>query len=310
MKLVKADVPPANTVKLTISGVSSQVDIAWNTTEVPNIYYMTGDGTGSFSSDTAKWTKIDFSSLPNSTMYLDPPAQPTKLVHMKQFSKTLADGAIPEVYYKGLVAGTNPTDIDPATGKAYLEEAWAVGKYDVPINTGLNLVTVPFYIEDSTVEQAIGHQLPINSVIEHYTGTGYYTADYLFDKGANKWVNKMGILIKPSFGFWIKAPSNNIMTLTGNLLKPSQIPYSNRNIDTGLSLFGLPHPKPFSLGLAGFLPNEGDVVEKFTGSGYVTADYLGGFWVNKSNISLEPGKGYWYKRQGAAGFKWQLNPNQ
>lgn len=313
LKLVKEEIPPANTVKLTISRENKDITITWGTPDLPNIYYLVGDGTGKFTNTITDWQPIDFNTLPanNFEKITDPASgKITGLRHLNQVGKSAADGAIAEVYYKGLAAGTLPTDIDPVTKIAYLAEAWAVGKVDFTVNSGLNLVAVPFFIQDSTIDEAIGPQLPVNSVIEHYTGTGYYTADYLNDNGKNKWVNLKGIVIKPSFGFWIKSPSSCLMTLTGNVLKMSQVPYSNRNIDIGLSLFGLPHPKTFGLGAAGLVPNKGDVIEKYTGTGYDTADYSGAAWINQKNILFEPAKGYWYKRQGATGFKWEINPYQ
>lgn len=310
---------------------SGDIVLSW-TGSTPDIYYMTGDGTGKFSNAyPGGWTKV----VPGSTSGFDP-VSGTKLTHR-------ASAAIaPEIYYKALPAGANPAAVSGTT--TIFAVSPAVGKLDINLSKttdpqtdpGKNYVSVPF-------EQSIDSINNVLDVNQFDAGTKVYSQlqgqHYNFDiaqvgtlSGAKAWVSGFNaaqsvgdtFMIVPEKGYMIEVPSNKTVTVVGGVLRetegrarqmdandytyignfyPVQFPLANTDVNTTLKLTGTAVPK------------DGDSIyyqlKPGTKYNFDIATFKGGKWTSgfdksgntPTTMILGLPYGYMYQRNGAA-FTW------
>ena len=287
----------------------SDITVSWleDLSTSPDIYALFGDGSGSFSTDKSKWTRvnedpnfqIDFSNK--------------KFKHLKQVRAGYF-----EVYYKGLYSGTDTS---------YLASADAVGKVNLtieasPSNVKLNLISLPLIPEDSSISSVFGSQF------EGAEGTGFQDGDYAYylEPGeatpqsfysSSGWSGTL-TNINPDRGYVAIVQKNHpqrIITLVGNVATASREGIAiKRTNSNGLNLLGSAYPNSVSLspdktGLSSTNPQGGtgfqnaDYLYTFGSDSTPQSYYNGTTWSGTlSKLSLT--KGYVYIKQNDGTVYW------
>ena len=154
---------------------------------------------------------------------------------------------------------------------------WALAKdnYNLEINSGVNLVSIPLITNPIDVSSLISQYPQINSVKTYAILSGEI-------------INAVNI--ENQKGYFIYSNSSFALSLSGDT------PLSDQTINfkSGMNLVGFSNLNNMSLTS---LPSE--IIEVSTrnpsNGEYNIATKYGGMWFNPSNIILEPGKGYWIK---------------
>lgn len=278
---------PQNSVKLNIDrDVNKNIKITWDAAtygNLPKIFVNTGTFTNSY--DQNSWKAIaDVSEISITG--------PGELIHVGQVGQGTS-----EVYYKAVTEGV---DLSTATGKTTFASAWAVGKINVDLYGGWNLVSAPFVAD--TLNNVLGTDFKDNEQLWIWSD-----ADNKF-KSTATFSNKSwpaDLNVSPAQGYWLDlsgtpAKEKKTVTLAGTVYTSTTI---NKKIYAGWDLIGNPYPKPNPA--AEFTPAANDQIwvwdnegQKFTG----TKNYDGTNW--GPDALLVPGKGYWYNHIGK-GFEWK-----
>ena len=285
---------PTGTMSLFIERAGNDVEITWEARFVsPQVYMLTGDGAGRFASYEG-WARVynggidpayaaQFSTITNGIRHRDQVGRGT-----------------PEAYYKGLQAGIDPAAINPETGSSNLASAFAVGKFNIPLISGLsNMAAMPFIPSNPDISSVIGAQLPNGTVLSMRDPTGRWDeVSY-----AGGWSSALNI--NPDYGFWINVSSGSpILTLVGNVY-----PGSRRTITLygGLNnLLGSAYPIQVDLNsslLGGTLAAEGGKLSAFADGRWDEPEYRGGAWTSLI-YKLKPGKGFWVNMNAPGTRPW------
>jgi hypothetical protein len=288
---------PEGTVKLNIKRSGGAVEVAWDTTvetEMPKIYILinksalSGTFANAYSEENWK-TVAELAAAGENIVIFGPEG---KIVHVDQDGKGYS-----EVYYKAVKPAV---DLTTADGKTTFASAWAVGKINVDLYGGWNLVSAPF-VADS-LNNVLGTDYKDNEQLWIWSD-----ADSKFKSTATfsskSWPADLNI--SPAQGYWLDlsgtaAGQKKTITLTGTVYTSTTI---NKKIYAGWDLIGNPYPKPNAA--SEFTPAANDQIwvwdnegQKFTG----TKNYDGANW--SPDALLIPGKGYWYNHIGK-GFEWK-----
>jgi hypothetical protein len=338
-----AGVPPG-TVPLTISRSGKDIKIAWDAKYAnPQIYVMTGDGTGKFQNDnvagqTAVWALVASGQEFDTTHASD--AAPY-ILHKGQVGAASVTGVTnrPEAYYKGLQHGVSAS----AQGSdqinfpgTYLQAAWAVGKLNVNLQgsaaeAGKNYVSIPFNCQQGTT---------IGNVLGEGSGTIWQPGDevqYKFAAGpsfntailsANStWVDTSNGQT-PAWGIdyrfgniVITNAAAKTLTFIGEVVKTNiDIPiYSGAGeAPGGKTLLGMVYPVSLGLASSSLITDgaaNGDMIQFKTaavGEAYQSAIVSGSQWKSastggalESNVAtLKLPYSYQFVRYQNAGFTW------
>ncbi|HIH87517.1 MAG TPA: PQQ-binding-like beta-propeller repeat protein, partial [Methanosarcinales archaeon] len=149
-------------------------------------------------------------------------------------------------------------------------------QFDIPIYNGLNLIGIPLYQDDQTLNAVFGNN-PVNldKVRRFVPGEGYKTATYWSDN----WVGTVSEVepIEPEVGYeYERKGANYMLTVlgtrcTGTISTP---------IYNGMNLVGYVSFTEADLSTFGNNPVDMDKVRRFvSGEGYKTATYWSGNWV-------------------------------
>ncbi len=203
-----------------------------------------------------------------------------------------------------------------------------LGVFNVPLDKGRNLVSLPLVPKDSSITSVLGSQLTgstnaiSSDLVLVWTGSEYETAWLV--EGTNspyegKWVTQSGdrespLVLTPDMSFWIVIRNNHadsILMVTGSI---SSGPSRSKTLARGQNFLGCPYPVAMSLEQSE-LAQDGvvigssfsagsDQLRKWTGSGWEIAWLVAGTgtawdgkWMNGagteiSTMQFEPGKGY------------------
>ncbi len=265
--------------------VGDSVTVTWDTTppsSAVDVYALTG----SFTTDPASWTI----------------ASPG--VTIGTYTDLTQVGQGTQKYYKIVPAGATLTSLDLTSD--------VVGKFDLTINEGSNLVSLPFVPASTDPNDVIGEQLtggtPITAdKIYHYdaAATGWIQA-YLSPGPGGTWNGALAA-VEADKGYFIARQAGNgncEVTVVGKLYVEG-----TRNIDlyTGSNMIGSIYPISIALddtGLDSVLtsgtPINADKVYYYDNNtvspGWVQA-YLSGAGFAGGLTALEPGKGYYVTNQ-------------
>lgn len=208
-----------------------------------------------------------------------------------------------------------------------------VGAFDLELNTGLNLVSLPLIPADSTIHTVIGDQLTGGENAaeadqlrmwngQEYEIIWYYDGPVVEYEG--KWINSETGLesnrkLDPSAGFWIEVQEDHVdqsVTLTGRV---PTAPEREIALQQGFNFVGSCYPVVVPLNetelyedgvmQGGVGSGEADIIRAWTGTGYDQAwvvdgtdSDLDGTWMDETGkeettIQMRPGKGYiiWIK---------------
>jgi hypothetical protein len=288
---------PYGTVPLLITRTDQDhIRISWNKTTYsnPQIFFLVGDGTGSFTNTYSATTWLPAAGNPA----FEPHLTDGYVLHLQQVGK-----GEKEAYYKGLQSSVTPATKDPANGTLCIENAWAVGKVNVDLyGGGRGFVSAPFM--SNSFNDVFGANFTNNDQIWYWDNSqGKFTATYTFSGGSWPAVNA-----NLAQGYWFDiigtAPgSKKIVTIIGSL---SNAPVSTQ-ISTGWDMIGNPFPRQITNSglVSGIAANDQIWIwdndqHKFTG----TMSYAGANWTPAAQ--LLPGLGYRYNHLGG-GFKWTVS---
>ena len=285
--VVPGEPPPAGTVRLTISRVAdtvgSDVRVSWPGPE-PNIYVLTGGGTGVYTNEVSAWNWIDPLNLTDEYDFYS-----GYMIHLGQVG-----AGVREVYYKALIAGLDP--------RLYLASAEAVGKFDIPLlgTPGVNQVNITLSPADTNPNAVIGTQLNAGSTIWSWTGAGYNSGYF-----SGIWSTGVASVV-PNEGYWIITPTGRRLTIVGSVLNADQnIALGDKNV----YMFGNSYaaPNPLTASQLSTVFNTGDSVWRWTNTasgGYDSVYYMGANTWSAAFDKLAPARGFWILRASRTPITW------
>ena len=149
--------------------------------------------------------------------------------------------------------------------------------YELELDDGINLVSIPITLRDKSVANLLAENLDIISVKEYDV-----LSESIIDAST----------IERNKGYFIETSSDLNLILEGTITTAEQ----NVDLISGMNLIGISKSSSITLNS---LPSKIKEVSRRKADGsYETAvRYLFG-WHNPYNIQLEPGKGYWFKLNG------------
>lgn len=246
---------PWGTVPLYISregdSVGSSVIMTWEVTawdmgkvESPEVYILTGDGSGAFKTDPNSWTKATGLKANTTTFVITDESQ-------------VGTGNA-EKYYKAVVP-TFAEQTVPASGQTCLHDAWAVGKVNInTINNKYVFCSVPFQISGETIVNIIGGQLPNNTQVLYWDTSSpnpnncAYANPAVFSGLWTGNLQKMQI----GEGLLVRAEADKIFTIVGNI---NQGTFTDRVLSANYyNIFGYPYPVVIDFSGLGIIPNNND----------------------------------------------------
>ena len=295
---------PSGTVPLFISRAANGTDleITWEAQSNPQIYAMTGDGTGAYTNNIAAWTKIAGQGiLTDAALGLgDFAIASGMLTHRSQVGAGTG-----EAYYKAVVAELDMTD---AANAPTFEAAWAVGKENIGINRvgaiGWNLIANPF--KTRNIKDALfGNFAAADEIKIFDEGEKIFTSNPMkFNAVSGTWSTSDFIRGK---GYWLyrSTPDPITATLVGDVsIKPLDVTIT-RNGANGWNFVGLPFAK--SQTFAQFGPVNANDSDEFKIMNETTkiidTTYNKAQWGAQSLLT---GKGYLYYRSVPAPLTWNI----
>jgi len=190
----------------------------------------------------------------------------------------------------------------------------AVGYTKVDLSKGFSLISLPFNNVGGaaqSLDDAFGTNFIDSAAVYLYVpGTGYLVATYFagfgwYDDsfqpcGTNK--------ILRGEGFWVYSPSVTNVVLAGEVPGASNATNSI-GLVSGYQLVSFAYPVSLSLTNSGLTPSDSDMILQSVGGTYQTATYFAGFgWYDDSfnpvDVTLQVGKGYWYRSAAASPTPW------
>jgi hypothetical protein len=177
------------------------------------------------------------------------------------------------------------------TTNVYSRNAVGVIRVDVPTNQW-RLVSYPLDSmgPSNRVVDVIGTNVPDGTVVLFFTGSSYVGETYYAGFG---WWPGTNVITRGR-GFWLRAPNGFALYLTGEV---PAVTNTQVQLPSGYSLVSFPYP--LGVGITNTLLNsiaqDGDLILRWTGSGYSGAAYYAGFGWWPSDFTLQVGEGYWYR---------------
>jgi hypothetical protein len=298
---------PAGVVPLSISRDGSSISVTWEATDPrfvqPEIFVKTGIGEGEFTSGEG-WVQITESGQLINTAIATIGAfsySEGSLTHQDQ----VGANTTPEVYYKALRFQIAPEiECPDAPGKTYLQAAWAVGKYNIPIigSGAPNQICLPLNPQDQRIDSVIGDQLAEGATIWGWTGQGYDSGAFNATTG---WSAGVPVLFANK-AYWILTPTATTITVTGAVLN------ENQNIALGnstLYMMGNSFSNATLLTASGLsnILQTGDTVWRWTNTangGYDSVIFTSPNSWSAAFDKLLPGRGFWVLRSSNTPKTW------
>ena len=285
---------PVDTVPLSISRSGANIEISWQVEAVPDIYVLTGEGTGVYANTAADWVPVTESgslveSLPGEIGLFDLLAGDNKLIHQSQVGSGFG-----EVYYKALAPGADKVQ--------YLADAPAVGKVNVELAVGWNLVSTPLFKANGSMNETLGTDVFVNNdqvLVWSPSQQKFLLPAANFNEG--DWQNSVGLKFGRGYGFNIveSVVRTNPFTLT--IIGAVSAQDFSSQIVTNWNQIGYPFPVPATLNTnLNFTANANDQLlewdllnQKFK---LPASNFDGSIW--SLDTQLKPGIGYGYNRVG------------
>lgn len=192
-----------------------------------------------------------------------------------------------------------------------------VGKFDLALRTGMNLVSLPLIPENNTLSRVL-HQnatfYPITQVFDRQSNGQYRIATFYTNNPPDYWWSSDSTFTNLSMdkGYWFKVSQNYNLTIVGS------VPSSNRSITltNGMNLMGWSTVRTakfwtaISQNVSSY--NVTQIFDRQSNGQYRIATFYTNnppnyWWSSDSTFdSMEPGKGYWFKVTGE--YTWSYNP--
>lgn len=296
--------PEDGAVQLYISRQgTSDIKISWDPSEVnPNIYVLTGEGTGRFTNVVDEWKDRTDATISGD---FEPHTDQAYVLHKNMVGD--ASTKYKEVYYKALRSSMSKAD-----NPTVLQSAWAVGKADAVLDKFYNLISIPLSPSpDNSISSVMGDLLPDGDKAYIYDVSDPADRGFVISTKLSPGNWQETFKINPGIGYLVyredKAlePATRTVTFVGNVLNSysANILYQN-------NLIGNPYPSKITglenAGLTGGSPMDKiyDYSLSGTTKGFsLLATFDGSNWNN--SIDFSPTKGYLYYKNAVSGsFIW------
>lgn len=288
--------PLPGAVQLFISRSGNDIKLTWNDDELtadqkpPKIFGLNkAAGGGAFDNAKTDWVDITSSLVKN--------VNGKDYLHTQQVG-----GGATEYYYKAMWKDKVKDDL--YNGASILESAWAVGKFNIDLNKGWNLVAMPMNSQGGAdISAVIGGQLTPNSS----TGDEVYKAN--LDKAIyvnNAWNKAMAIDLGEGFYVNMIGAAKKV-TFVGDV--PTQkVVYS---VSAGFLRIGNSSCVTRPVANAGFTNAYGgaDGDELYNRS-LLKLIRQSGSWTGTTMFDFDAAGGFWYNRSKAAvgPLQWEFDP--
>jgi hypothetical protein len=164
------------------------------------------------------------------------------------------------------------------SSEAQVYSANVVGYVSLTVSNGFTAVTTPLDIDgtgtNNTVTSVIGTNLPVNSQILTWNGSGFNVNSYISVKGAPAAWTVPNATINPGAGYFINNPSNTTtLTIVGTVLQGG---LTNGYIASpGFSFVGSVFPVAGGITTTyGYTPSVSDQVLTWNGNGYNVNNFI------------------------------------
>lgn len=287
--------PPAGTVKLSIARHAfNNIKLSWTDPGRVKIYARVGVvGDGAFLPEANGWTKVydagavvpDLVGFGNFQVVADEKA----LLHNGEVG-----GGLAEVYYRGV------------TDDNALATAWAVGKINISVGEGMNVLSFPLEIQDSSIEKVLfSDMLTAGDSIYFKSKPDSANTDKATIVGG-VWRDDLGAIsplrITQKYGYWLQASKNRTLTILGDV--PRGDAGSTVVTDGGMLIVGVFYPTKGTFASAGFgagkAANGDSIYFKLLANSANTQkiEFAGGAWTGLVNdLVIRAPLGFWYQRK-------------
>ncbi|MFA6170237.1 MAG: hypothetical protein WCW67_04655 [Candidatus Margulisiibacteriota bacterium] len=291
--------PLPGAVQLFIARSGNDIKLTWNDDELtadqkpPKIFGLNkAAGGGAFDNAKTDWVDITSSLVKN--------VNGKDYLHTQQVG-----GGATEYYYKAMWKDKVKDDV--YNGASILESAWAVGKFNVDLAAGWNLVAEPTIFQGgSDVSQVIGNQLTANNP----TGDEVYTAQ--LDKAIysnNTWNKAMAISLGEGFYVNLVGAAKK-MTFVGDV--PTQkvaytVPKGYLRIGNSSCVTRVIGKAGFTNAFGGDANNSGDEIYN---NNLLKMTRQGNAWLGTTVFDFNAAGGFWYNRSMGASnaLQWDFDP--
>jgi hypothetical protein len=325
------------TVKLYISRNGGIINVTWEAAKygaTPDVYILTGDGSGVYNNASTNWRKLINGQL-DATGGTTVNISSGLLTHQGQ----ALGGGTSEAYYKGLLTGIIINDF-------YIASAEAVGKLNINlkqsstpatpnVDPGMNFVSVPFSRGNNSIAEVLDPFPFFSNTAVYLQVPGHFNfnkAVLKIPSSVKTWTdattgNDIGsaFLISPEVSFMINVPSDITITVMGRVPRgtegraltmqasdytffgnyyPQQFALSGATVNTALKLTGTAAPANNDAIYYQVKPGTGYNFNKalFTGSAWVRGDDI--TKTIASDIVLKLPYGYMYQSARSSGYSW------
>jgi parallel beta-helix repeat protein len=266
--------------------VGRDVIVSWATSDVPDVYMLTGDGSGMYTNDPSTWTQVTNPVASGFNLFGN------TLHHQQQVGM-----GIGEAYYKAIKAGLAKAD--------FLPSAEAVGKVNILVQTyppTMELIALPVVPDNSDINAVIGAQF----------GTGLAEVWSRFNAPINGWGSQKyngsywygslpaGQTTKDR-GYWIKSlTADKMLTFVGRIAKADES-YSFNN--ETLFFYGNSYPRAVPWAASGLSTvfGPGDQIWQWD-NGWQSKRYQNSnSWGGSTLPGLLFRHGFWVSKHSASG---------
>ncbi len=132
--------------------------------------------------------------------------------------------------------------------------------------------------------------IPDGTVALLFSGTSYQAEEYVEGDGWLPGTN----LYRRGAGFWVRSPVGFDLYLTGEVPSATN---TQVNLPAGYRLVSFPYPVEVDItnSVLNTVASDGDTILRFTGTNYVSAEYVEGDGWLPPNFKLKVGEAYWYR---------------
>lgn len=274
--------PPTN-IRLILNKTSNETTLNWtlsNSTNISNyVIYVTDDYSTGFNYSNP------YTTVSNTTT---------------NWTDTDSDG-VDERYY--VVRANNTLGL--TDGNTY-----AVGKYNLKLYTGWNLISLPLLIWNESMSDVL-YTAENGDISERWDGAGqsYDRTDYFAGFG---WFGDF-TTAQVDRGYWYYSLKSGYVSSPFNNTIVGAVPTASRSetiYNKTWSLLGWTSVNTKGLGTV--FPNaaNGDIMEYYdaVGDSYKRTDYFAGFGWFGEFTTIVPTRGYWYYSQNTTLYNWTYQP--
>lgn len=288
--------PLPGAVQLFITRSGNDIKLTWNDDELtadqkpPKIFGLNkAAGGGAFDNAKTDWVDITSSLVKN--------VNGKDYLHTQQVG-----GGATEYYYKAMWKDKVKDDL--YNGASILESAWAVGKFNVDLLTGWNLIAMPMLSQGGTdVSIIIGNQLTANNPVGDEIYTAQLNKAVYFN---NTWNKSMAISLGEGFYVNLIGASKKA-TFVGDV--PTQ--KTAYTIPTGFLRIGNSSCVTRTIDKAGFTnPYGGASGDEVYNNILLKLTRVGNSWTGTTPFNFDAAGGFWYNRSknSVGSLQWNFDP--